>query len=73
MTDSDPRHAAGEFTGLFAAAHTPFSPSGRLDANVIGQQYELFKESGVKGVFLCGTAGEGHSLSCSERRTVLDA
>ncbi|NKB88568.1 MAG: hypothetical protein GKS06_10140 [Acidobacteria bacterium] len=62
-----------QLIGLLAAAHTPFNRGGRLDANIIHQQYELFVETGVDGVFLCGTTGEGHSLSCAERRTVLDA
>jgi N-acetylneuraminate lyase len=70
---SDSAAAQHDFTGLIAAAHTPFNAAGRLDANVIHQQYELFRESGVDGVFLGGTTGEGHSLSCAERRTVLDA
>jgi len=73
MRDKDLRDGKADFTGLLAAAHTPFNAAGRLDANTIRKQYELFLESGVDGVFLCGTEGEGHSLSCGERRTVLDA
>ena len=73
MRDKDLRDGKKDFEGLLAAAHTPFNAAGRLDANTIRKQYELFQESGVDGVFLCGTAGEGHSLSCGERRTVLDA
>jgi len=73
MNDSDTRRSHERFTGLLAAAHTPFTAAGRLNANMVGEQYKLFLESGVDGVFLCGTAGEGHSLSCGERRTVLEA
>ncbi len=73
MNDTDTSGGKAGFTGLLAAAITPFNAAGRLDASKIRKQYELFVESGVDGVFLCGTAGEGHSLSCSERRTVLDA
>jgi N-acetylneuraminate lyase len=61
------------FEGLIAAVPTPFNDAGRLAARAIRHQYELLLESGVDGAFLCGTAGEGHSLSCAERRTVVEA
>jgi len=73
MNDTDTSRGEAGFAGLLAAAHTPFNAAGRLNASTIRRQYELFVESGVDGVFLCGTAGEGHSLSCGERRAVLDA
>lgn len=73
MNDTGTSRGHAGFTGLLASAHTPFNAAGRLATNTIRAQYELFLESGVDGVFLCGTAGEGHSLSCGERRTVLDA
>ncbi len=58
--------------GLIASAHTPFAPSGRLDTAAVVGQLELFRECQVDGVFLCGTAGEGHSLTVAERRALLD-
>lgn len=60
------------FRGLFAAAHTPFNRGGRLYSARIAEQHALLVESGVEGVFVCGTAGEGHSLTSAERRAVLD-
>lgn len=68
MSDSDtPR-----FEGLFAAVHTPIGPAGRLDAAVVAHQHELLVEAGVDGAFLCGTAGEGHSLTLAERKMMVD-
>lgn len=60
------------FTGLIAAVHTPFNRGGRLYSARVAEQAALLRESGVEGVFLTGTAGEGHSLTVAERRTVLD-
>ncbi len=63
---------ASTFEGLFAAVHTPIGTARRLDSAVVMRQYELMRESGVDGVFLCGTAGEGPSLTIAERRALLD-
>lgn len=68
MTDATDR-----FHGLFSAVHTPFNRAGRLDASVVGRQVELLLEAGADGVFLCGTAGEGHSLTVAERKALLEA
>jgi ABC-type lipoprotein release transport system permease subunit len=51
MSDSRVLHEEG-FSGLIAAAHTPFHSTGRLDTSVIQRQYELFQESAVDGAFL---------------------
>ncbi len=39
---------------------------------MIPRQYELFRDAGVGGVFVCGIEGEGHSLSVAERQAVLE-
>lgn len=59
--------------GLFAAVHTPFGPSGRFNGAAVLHQYELLVTSQVDGVFVCGTAGEGYSLTLAERRAVLES
>jgi N-acetylneuraminate lyase len=57
-----------KLTGLVAAAVTPLTADGRLRAEQIDLLAELYAESGVSGVFACGTTGECHSLTSSERR-----
>jgi N-acetylneuraminate lyase len=59
-------------TGLIAAAVTPFSADGRLRSDRIDLLAELYAESGVSGVFACGTTGESHSLTSAERREVAE-
>ncbi len=39
---------------------------------MVVRQYELFRDAGVSGVFICGIEGEGHSLSVAERCAVLE-
>jgi len=53
--------------GLIAAPFTPMKPDGALNLNAIEQQAAGLISSGVSGAFVCGTTGEGLSLSIEER------
>jgi N-acetylneuraminate lyase len=57
-------------TGLVAAPFTPFHADGTLNPEAIDPYAELLLAAGVNGVFVCGSTGEGHSLSTEERMTV---
>jgi N-acetylneuraminate lyase len=57
-------------TGLVAAPYTPFYEDGSLNVAAIEPMAELLIGSGVSGVFVCGSTGEGHSLSVDERQQV---
>ncbi len=54
-------------TGLVPAPHTPMRPDGSVNPDMIDKQAELLVRNGVSGVFVCGTTGEGMSLTVSER------
>lgn len=60
-------------SGLIAAPHTPFRRDGTLALDVIPQQARLLAHNGVTGAFICGTTGEGPSLTGEERRQVAEA
>ncbi len=60
------------FTGLIAAAHTPFHQDGSLNLSAIDQQAEMFLANPISGAFICGTTGEGKSLSMDERIQVTE-
>jgi N-acetylneuraminate lyase len=60
-------------SGLIAAPFTPFRPDGVLAPDVVAQQARLLVHNGVSGAFICGTTGEGYSLSLAERRAVAEA
>jgi N-acetylneuraminate lyase len=60
-------------TGLVAAPYTPFHADCSLNPSAIAPMAELLIGAGVSGVFICGSTGEGHSLSVDERQMVAEA
>ena len=59
--------------GLIAAAHTPFAPDGSVNLDLIPKQAATLLKQKVRGVYVCGTTGEGISCSVAERKAVMDA
>jgi len=53
--------------GLIAAPFTAFHSDGEVNLNIIEQQAEFLHRNGVCGAFICGSTGEGHSLTVAER------
>ena len=54
--------------GIMPAATTPFTKSGDLDETANRQQIRYLIESGVHGVVVGGSTGEGHTLTTDELR-----
>ena len=61
------------FSDIFAAPFTAFHVNGALNLAAIPDQARLLIDSGVVGAFVCGTTGEGLSLSTDERKIVAEA
>jgi N-acetylneuraminate lyase len=59
-------------TGLIAAPFTPFHPDGSLNLAMIEQQAGALITNRVTGAFVCGTTGEGASLTTEERQQVAE-
>jgi N-acetylneuraminate lyase len=59
--------------GLIAATVTPLDPAGAVDLPAIKPMIDRLIESGVTGLYVCGSTGEGMSLTCQERKTVVEA
>lgn len=59
-------------TGLVAAPHTPFHADGTLNINVVDKQVEHLLANRVGAAFICGTTGEGMSLTNTERKQVAE-
>ena len=57
-------------TGLLAAPHTPMHDDASVNLDRIEAQVELLSANGLAGAFLCGTTGEGISLTVEERMAV---
>lgn len=61
-----------KLTGLIAAPHTPFSADSSVNYPVIDQIAEHLIEQNVKGVYVCGTTGEGIHCSVEERKKIAE-
>lgn len=59
--------------GLIAAPFTPMHKDGSLNLSVIPQYYEMLKANGITGAFICGSTGEGVSMTTSEKKEVAEA
>ena len=61
------------YQGLFFATYSPMHADRSLNLNVIPDLVEYNIQSGAAGLYLCGTTGEGMSLSTQERKDICEA
>ena len=59
-------------SGLIAAPFTALHADGSLNLDLIQRQAQALVENRVNGAFICGTTGEGMSLSVDERLQVAE-
>ena len=59
-------------TGLIAAPYTAFHADGSLNLSAVEGQAASLVASGVAGAFVCGTTGEGVSMTVEERMKVAE-
>lgn len=59
--------------GLIAATYTPMAEDGSLMLDGVAAMTDQLLGEGVAGFYVCGSTGEGVSLSSSERKSVAGA
>lgn len=59
--------------GLIAATYTPLGNDGGLKTDIIQPLVDFLLRQGVSGLYVCGSTGEGMSLSSDERIAVTNA
>lgn len=59
--------------GLIAAPFTPMHPDGSLNLGLIPEYYAMLVGNGINGAFICGSTGEGVSLTMEEKMAVAEA
>jgi N-acetylneuraminate lyase len=59
--------------GLIAAPFSPMHKNGSLNLSIIPEYYQLLKNNGVRGAFICGSTGEGVSLTFEEKQCLAEA
>lgn len=60
-------------TGLIAAPFSPLRADGELNLAVIPRYAAHLARDSVRGAFICGTTGEGASLTTEERKKIAEA
>ncbi len=60
-------------SGLIAAPFTPMHNDGSLNFELIPRYYEMLKANHIKGAFICGSTGEGVSMSVKEKKAVAES
>lgn len=58
--------------GLIAAPFTPFHPDRSVNLDAIPAYAQWLHQQGVIGAFICGTTGEGSSMTIEERKQVAE-
>ena len=59
--------------GLIAATYTPLTTDGKLNLPQVRPMVEHLLATGADGLFVCGSTGEGMSLTTSERKELTTA
>ncbi|NLR78381.1 dihydrodipicolinate synthase family protein [Chitinophaga eiseniae] len=59
--------------GLIAATFSTFNEDGSLNLSLVPGLVDSLVSQGIKGVFICGTNGEGPNLTTEERMAIVDA
>lgn len=60
-------------SGLIAAPFTPFNNDGTLNLEIVPAYVERLIDDGLKGIFVCGSNGEGPNMTIEERMAVASA
>lgn len=58
--------------GLIAAPYTPMHEDRTIKYSMIKKYADKLKKDGLKGVFVCGTTGEGMLMTNDERKTITE-
>lgn len=62
-----------KINGLIAAPFTPMKADGSVNADLIPDYYKFLKYNKVIGAFICGSTGEGLSLTIEEKKLIAEA
>lgn len=62
-----------KFKGLIAATFTPMTQDGKINVSAIPAIVERLIAHNISGIYICGSTGEGHSLSVRDRKLVTES
>ncbi|MDF2614895.1 MAG: N-acetylneuraminate lyase [Clostridia bacterium] len=61
------------FNGVIVAFNACYNKNGEIALDAVKKAALWYKELGVKGLYVCGSTGEGFLMETSERKEVLEA
>jgi N-acetylneuraminate lyase len=61
------------FTGLIPAPFTPMHVDGSLNITLVKDYFNMIYRNDIRAAFICGTTGEGPSLTISECKALAEA
>lgn len=64
---------ASEFGGVYPAMPSCYDNRGKINVQAVKELTRFLVSSGVNGVYVCGSTGEGPLQSAEERKKVLEA
>lgn len=67
------RYDLDKFRGIFVALNAIYDENDNVNLEAMKALVEVYKKKGVKGVYVCGSTGEGFLLSTEERMAVAEA
>lgn len=59
--------------GIIAAPFSPINSDGEINCDRVPAILDHLVDNGVKGIFICGSTGEGPSLTIEERKALAEA
>lgn len=62
-----------KFKGIFIALNSCFDEKGELNYEAVKKLSGFYKDKGVKGLYVCGSTGEGFLQNIEERKQTLEA
>lgn len=62
-----------KFKGVFVALNTIYDENDNVNIEEIKKLVKVYESKGVKGVYICGSTGEGFLMSTEERMSVAQA
>lgn len=62
-----------KFKGIFVALNSIYDENDNVNLEAIKELVRVYKSKGVKGVYACGSTGEGFLLSAKERMEIAEA
>lgn len=62
-----------QFGGITVALYSCFDDSNKVDTEAVAKLVRFYKEKGIRGLYVCGSTGEGLLMSVEERKQTLEA